>query len=336
MLNKIKNLFPLIRQKPVLIIIFVVILVALIIPFKKPAKKQFENLPEIHLQALNPSLKPATAFSEISTDQPIKQIAVYQISPPTQDQLNNLFNPIVREFNFSNLPENIEINKTPHLFWNNAPNFLTVNLQSGTFTLDLHPPVASTSTATIEVDALNFARNWLLKYNLITEEANYKSARLTDQIGDADNRAGLQNFQLYFYPTVNNLSIFTPNSIDAPISVIITPQGDIYSVYYRLPAVLFTDIKSIKTVNYPVLSSAQIDQAIKDKKPTIARLTFSDGRYVPSTANIKTINYQQIVLGYSNEIANGFLLPVFQLTGIAALEDGSTVNVTAYLPALAN
>lgn len=336
MLEKLKSFYQFLRQKPVLLIVLFVIIVLLIIPFKKKSQPPPENLSDIHLEALNPSLKPTATFDQIALKQPEKQIVVYQIPAPSQDQLTNLFNPIAREFNFSNSPENININKTPSLFWNNAPNFLTVNLQSSSFTLDYHPQSASSSAKLAEIDAINIAKNWLLKYQLIFEDAKSESSAIEDKLGDSYPEGAAPNYQIYFYPTLNNLPIFTPNSIDAPISVIITPQGNIYSVYYRLPAILFTNLQSLKTSNHSILSSAQINQAIKDKNPIITRLTFSDGKFAPSTSNLKTVNYTQITLGYSNEITNNQILPIFQLTGTGTLDNGATVTVTAYLPALAD
>ena len=325
MLDKLKQFNQWLRHRPIFLVILFVIIALLIIPFNRSNKKTAET----------PSSAPETTFDQLSLNQMVQKVDVYQISSPTQDQLGNLFNPIAQEFNFPNAPQKIDINKIPSLFWNNSPNFLTVNLLSGSFTLDLHPQISASLSNLAEIDAVNIAKNWLLKNKLITENAQFQALPIEDKIGDLYKGPLAQDWQIFFYPTLDNLPIFTPNSIDAPISVIITSQGNLYSVYYRLPSILFTDSNSVKTVGHPILSSDQIQQAIKNKQPTITRITFTNGRFASSTTNLKAVNYNKIVLGYANEATNGQLPPLFQLTGSAQLDSGETVTVTAYLPALA-
>lgn len=335
MFDKLKQFNQWLRQKPIFLVVIFVVLALLIIPFGKTKKKTAETPSTIRLKALNPSSAPETTFDQLSLNRMVKKIDVYQISSPSQNQIDHLFNPIVQEFNFSKAPEKIDINQVPNLFWNNAPNFLTVNLQSGAFTLDFHPRSMAAGSKLAEIDAANIAKNWLIKYQLIAENTQFQAAPIEDKIGDSYQDSSRPNWQIYFYPTLNDLPIFTPNSVDAPISVIVTSQGNLYSVYYRLPPVLFTKAQIVKTANRSILSNDQVQQAIKDKKPTITRIAFPNGRFASSNTNLKIVNYNKIVLGYSNEITNSQLLPIFQLTGTAQLDSGEIVTVTAYLPALA-
>jgi len=138
-----------------------------------------------------------------------------------------------------------------------------------------------------------------------------------------------------FAPTLNNLPIFTTDSLDEPVSVTINQSGNIMTLYYRLPALFFTQDPRPASSQKPVLSLKQINQQIADKKPVITQVNFSDGRFAPSTANLNNLTYQKITLGYSNDFSLGYFLPVFQLKGAAKLDGGENVEVTSYLPALA-
>lgn len=326
------------RKKLVIAITLgVLIIILLLLPSKTP--KTTEPLPpQINIPAFNPNVNP-TAEADLPPETQPKTVAVFEPVKWDRSQFMEFFDPIATDLKFSGLPEDITIDKIPHLFWQNSPSFLTVNLTTGGFNLDLHfPDLAASSDQVPETDALLFTQNWLSQYNLTTADTQHQTRYFTNvnnELVPTSDPSLAQVYLFSFTPAINNLPIFTTDSFDAPITVTVDKYGNIVSIYYRLPTLFFAQKQEVASQQKPVLTLKQINQAIADKQPVITAVNFSDGNFAPSTANLNHLSYNQITLGYSNDFSLGYFLPVFQLTGTATLDGGESVIVTAYLPALA-
>jgi hypothetical protein len=334
MLNQLKT-----RKKLVVAVILGIVIVILI---ALPAKKSTPGTPsqptQINIPALNPSIKPE-AKTQLETIPEIKTVTVFESVKFTEEQILSFFNPIANEFKFSTNQEKIDIDRALHFYWESPPNFLTVNINTAAFTLDLHQPIASGSSRVSEIDALLFAQNWLQGKKLIDENIKVKTEYFQDSFNELVPISGSVPVDIYlfsFYPTINNLPIFTTRSYDAPITVTINKYGNIVSLYYRLPSLFFANQPKLKQVQKTILSAKQIQEKISNKEATIFSVTDADGKFVASTENLNNLTYRKVTLGYSNDFSLGYFLPVFQLMGEATLDNGDRVNVTAYLPALAD
>ena len=87
--------------------------------------------------------------------------------------------------------------------------------------------------------------------------------------------------------------------------------------------------------DYKLKTAAQVEETIKNNQAVIVSSQLESGKWQTSTAKIKQVNYRKSVLGYSAEPQNSLIVPVLQLQGTATLDDGTTTQITAYLPALA-
>lgn len=326
------------RKKLVLAIILGLLIVILVmLPGAK--KKTAEPNPneQIKIPALNQDINPQPSVA-IKTLLQIKQVRVFEPLKFSRDQIADFFDPIADELNFPNNPQTINIDQIPHLYWENSPNSFAVDLITGSFSLDLKKDAASSSKVS-ETDALLFAKNWLINHRMISNETIYETSYFQDinyELSVTDNPDQADVYTFYFFPTINNLPIFITDSFDPPISVTVNKFGKITSISYRLPALFFANKPELKQSQKQILSTKQIEEKINNKQAVIFSVTDTDGTFISSTENLNNLTYQKIELGYSNDFSLGYFLPMFQLTGIATLDTGETVTVTAYLPALAD
>lgn len=345
MLSKIKSIFtglPQSKKRLVLALIILLIITLLFFISKPPptTDQQFGTLPQPSITSFSEFLKPLESTSDAPSLPADKTtIAVYQLPTPSNFELQDFLNPIATEFNFTQPAEETTFNSTPHLLWNIGPNYLALNLQTGQFYLKLKPQLSSGSTNIIESDAFQIANRWLINHQLLPSNSSYKATylkaydsqfELTPDAGAADI------YQFHFFPTINNLPIFSTQLQDSPVTVAVTNQGNIIEIDYQLPTLFYSDYlknNSLQASTYPLKTQAQLSQEITQGLPIIASSQLSPGKYPASTTNIKKASYEQITLGYQADPNQNLLLPVFQLKGTAVLEDGITTQITAYLPA---
>lgn len=325
------------RKKLVLAIILGLLIVILaILPGAK--KKTVEPNPnkQIKIPAFNQNINPQPSAA-IKTLLQIKQVQVFEPLKFNQGQIADLFYPIADELKFPNNPQTINIDQAPHLYWENSPNSFAVDLITNSFSLNLKKNVSSSGQVS-ETDALLFAKNWLINHRMISNETAYETSYLQDinyELSVTDNPDQADAYMFSFFPTINNLPIFITDSFDPPISVTVNKFGNITSISYRLPALFFANQPELKQTQKPILTTKQIETKINNKEAVIFSAIDADNMFIPSTKNLNNLTYTKIELGYSNDFSLGYFLPMFRLTGTGTLDDGSTVAVTAYLPALA-
>ncbi len=345
MLARIQPLIAIFRRRPILSLFVFIGLIAFILLLKirsasnqpSPAEQIFGDLPEINLpstQFAPPSSTPQTTNLPQTT---LKTAPVYQLPQPSEEVLLQFFQPISQEQGFTNKPLSITLNQTPHLMWQNDKNFLTLNLSSGQFTLDLHPQsVEPPSFIISEQKAISIIKDWLTSHNLLQAGFDSTVKKFTthfNEFAPAQPNDPITAYQISITPKINHLPLTSPDPFEAPISAIVDTAGNIISLYYRLPALTFSP--DLSSSFYPLLTNQQINAAIKANQPSIQTISYANGQLAPTTSTISNLSYSSISLGYSPDSKSNYLQPIFILTGTATLEDGTTVQVTAYLSAIA-
>ena len=334
------------NKKRLLIILGLVILSLIIFLLAKKPKT-----PSPAPAAAIPSYRPfystlprtVTAPSPAGLDQ-TKKVTVYSFSPLTIEAVKQFFAPVVANLGFSAPPTPTTMNSSPRLIWTNQSAYFDVDLQTGQF--HAKPPTKTffgDSTVT-ESQALELAKNWLQQYQLLDTAANYEVTYLQNSGYELEETSTVSSapfaYRFYFSPEINHLPIFTASSVKAAIIIDVARQGYLFQINYQLPALFYssylTSPNQLQFQERTIKNSQQITQAINANQATIVSSKNTVGNFAPSNQTIIKANYQQTKLGYQASPVNNQFIPVFQLSGTAALDDGSTVNVTAYLPALAN
>jgi hypothetical protein len=334
-------------NKKRLFIILGLVILSLIIFLLAKKPKTPSPAPTVAIPSYHPfysSLpKTVTAPSPAGLDQ-TKKVAVYSFSPLTIEAVKQFFAPIVANLGFSAPPAPTTLNSSPHLVWANQSAYFDVDLQTGQF---IAKPLTKTffadSTVT-ESQALDLAKNWLQQYQLLDTDANYEVAYLQNsgyelEESPTDFHSPFA-YRFYFSPEINHLPIFTASSAKSTIIIDVARQGYIFQINYQLPALFYssylTSPNQLQFQERTIKNSQQITQAINTHQATIVSSKTTEGNFAPSNQTIAKVNYQQTKLGYQTSPVNDQFIPVFQLTGTATLNNGSTVKVTAYLPALAD
>lgn len=286
--------------------------------------------------------QPTTSFKDLfssTTSQP-KTVPVAQVNAPSKDSLQNFFQPIANDLK---LGTSATITPSSELQWINGSDYLKVNQQSGQFNLKIHSQNPNTQNPINEIDAVSIAKNWLEKYQLIAPETPYK----TSYLESSDNELQPVNeftpgvyFQFNFSPTINKFPIFSSYQNPSPIIVVVTNQGEIFYISYQLPAIFYHDYlngpSSLSSAQIPIKSPQEVGEEIKKGLAVITAIATSSGQSLSTDSQIKTVDYQSINLGFKFESAQSSFLPIFQLLGTGTLEDSTTVQVTAYLSAIAD
>lgn len=287
--------------------------------------------------------KTITAPSPTNLDQPQK-VAVYSLSPLTIDAVKQFFAPIVANLGFSAPPAPTTLNSSPHLIWTNQSAYFDVDLKTGQFNAKPLTKTFFADSSVTESQALDLAKNWLQQYKLLDTGANYEVTYLQNSGYELEESPTDFHdpfaYRFYFSPEINHLPIFTASSAKSTIIIDVASKGYIFQINYRLPALFYssylTSPDQLKSQEYSIKNSQQITAAINTHQAVIVSSKTTAGNFAPSNQTIIKVNYQQTKLGYQTSPVNDQFIPVFQLTGTATLNNGSTVNVTAYLPALAD
>ena len=273
-----------------------------------------------------------------------QKIPVYTFTPPTSEAVKQFFAPIVANLGFPGPPIQTSLNSTPHFIWTNQSAYFDVDLETGRFHAKPLPKTFFADSTVTQSQALDLAKNWLQQYQLLDTAAGYEVAYLQNSGSELEettvNPLNPSAYRFYFSPEINRLPVFTASPAKSTVVIDIARQGYIFQINYQLPALFYsaylTSPNSLSSQQQTIKNSQQITQAVNANQAVIVSAKTLAGNFAPGNQPIIKVNYQQTTLGYQlNPIDNQFI-PVFQLTGTAALDDGSTVNVTAYLPALAD
>lgn len=288
--------------------------------------------------------KTVTAPSPSDFNLPQK-IAVYTFSPLTIEAVKQFFAPIVTNLGFSAPPTQTTLNSSPHLIWTNQSAYFDVDLKTGQFNAKPLTKTFFADSAITESQALDLAKNWLQQYQLLDTAANYEVTFLQNsgyelEESPTDSRSPFA-YRFYFSPEINHLPIFTASPAKSTVIIDIASKGYIFQINYQLPALFYsshlTSPDQLQSQQQTIKNSQQITQAVNANQAVIVSAKTTAGNFAPSNQTIVKADYQQTKLGYQANPVNNQFVPVFQLTGTAVLDDGSTVvNVTAYLPALAD
>lgn len=334
-------------NKKYLFILFILVILSLIIFLLAKKPKPSSPAPTAATPSYQPfysSLpKTVTAPSPANLDQ-AQKIAVYTFPPLTIEIVQQFFAPIVTNLGFSAPPTQTTMNSSPRLIWTNQSAYFDVDLKTGQFhAKPLTKTFFGDSTVT-ESQALDLAKNWLQQYKLLDTAANYEVAYLQNsgyelEESPTDFRDPFA-YRFYFSPEINRFPIFTASLAKSTVVIDIARQGYIFQINYQLPTLFYssylTSPNQLKSQEYSIKNSQQITESVNANQATIVSAKTTAGNFAPSNRPIIKANYQQTKLGYQSNPVNDQFIPVFQLTGTAALDDGSTVNITAYLPALAD
>lgn len=336
------------NKKRLFIILGLVVLLVIVIIFvfmKKPQSSSpapITTAPSYH-PFYSSAPKTVTAPSPSDFNLPQK-IAVYSFSPLTIETIKQFFAPIVTNLGFSAPPTPTTLNSSPHLVWTNQSAYFDVDLQTGQFYAKPPTKTFFADSSVTESQALDLAKNWLQQYKLLDTAANYEVAYLQNsgyelEESPTDSHSPFA-YRFYFSPEINHFPIFTASPAKSTVVIDIARQGYIFQINYQLPALFYssylTSPDQLQLQEYAVKNSQQITQSINANQATIVSSKTTEGNFAPSNQTIVKANYQQTKLGYQAKPVNNQFIPVFQLSGTAALDNGSTVNVTAYLPALAD
>ncbi len=280
--------------------------------------------------------QPEIGFQKL-TQELEKTITAYQLPSSSQENLTGFFTPIIDDLKLT-LDTSAE---TDYFTWNNEDAYLMANKTTGQFVVKIQPRVLTKGIDVNETDAQTVAKNWLIKYQLIDPGIDYRMSYLEagDELRPTSTKTPGGFYQFYFLPKLDHYPLFANNSDLGPISVIVTNQGEVFYVNYQLPVLFYGQYlkqpKAAAGKDYKLKTAAQVEAAIKNNQAVIVSSQLESGEWQTSTAKIKQVSYQKSVLGYSAEPQNNLIAPVFQFQGTAVLDDGTTTQVTAYLPALA-
>lgn len=330
------------KKKLLFIFLAGFLLLLLIIP--KPRKKSVsipnQSFPLPSIQPFSISL-PINSMAENLQYNKLKTAVVYQTTTPAADELISFFSKLRQDFNLANDPTTTSINSVSHFVWIGQSGYLDVNSHTGQFNFK-PATVGKTTTIINRIQALDIAKNFLLKYRFLSSFDKYEIFYLKSsgyQLQSVAESANPDIFRFYFYPEINQLPTYSINYEPSPIMIDIDNSGDIFQINYQLPVLTMMQLSAsqhtLKTTTHSIKSETQIASEIKNNQPIITSVQISSGTYAASTAVFKNINYQQIALGYQFDSGLNQLTPVFRLQGTGTIEDGTNMTVTAYLPALA-
>lgn len=340
-----------IKPKKLLIIfllIFVLLtVVAVLINRPSPSPKTGSYPRPSYQPFFTQTTQPEIDFKELSKqDLPANTAEVITIPNYTKEQIVVFFQPIIKAYQLSAVTDESEAQE--YLVWTNQTDSLQVNAATAQFSFK-HSQVPSNSTNYInEVDALNLAKNWLNQYKLIPEGTSYQTTYLKStgyELEPISETGPGVYFEFNFFPKLAQFPIWpTYEQSLSPVSIIVTNQGEIFYVSYQLPAIFYSqfiqsnqDLNRLQTSKQLLKTPPQINQAINSNQATITLSETAPGVPQSSISSLQKVNYSQPILGYQFVTLNQLnqFLPVFQLQGTATLDSGETVNVIAYLPALA-
>lgn len=327
------------KKKLVLIaaaIILTLTLILLILP--KTQTPSSVALPQSSIKPYyTAASSPAVNFNQLSSFLPAKALPIFIVPMPDQNQLIRFFQPIADGLKLQVNPKTIIINSVSFLSWADPNSYLNVNLETGQFSLKLGLSSAVKTADINEIDALNVARTWLEKSNLISSESSSVTSYLDKKGQELSPQASPSPgsyFQFDFTPKFNNQPVFsTLEHSFSPVTIIVSNQGQIFYVNFQLP-VLSLDSDSLNSQVIKLKTLAQINQEVAANKPIITLAESQPGIYQAGLGQPKNINYQQIIPGYQfvrRENQNLFL-PILQLKGTADLDNKQQVYLTAFLP----
>jgi len=348
MLEKIK---PILQQlfsskKRLIIVLGLLILVVIVlsISFKPtlPSEQPSEALPQPSFSPYSKTLKPQKSTSKIPNQSIDETILVYQLPSFSNIDLQAHINPIANQLDFTNPPEEKTYNSIPHLLWSIGSNYLDTNLTTNQFYLKYTTFVSPGTPDINEATALQIAKTFLTKHNLISPDTPHQTQYFEIggyQLDPTSDASAADFYEFHFYPTLNSFTLYSTDLNSSPVIISITKKGEIFELDYKLPVIFYstylTDPNSLTTSTHPLKTQSQLNDEIKQGLPIITNSELEPGIPAPSYINPKKITYHQINLAYQAEPNQNLLLPVFQLQGTAELEDGTTAQITAYLPAIA-
>lgn len=271
-----------------------------------------------------------------------QKIAVYTFSPLTNEAVKQFFAPLAANLGFTDPPTPTTLNSSPHLLWTNQSAYLDVDLQTGQFHAKPLTKTFFSASSFTQSQALEFAKSWLLQNRLLDTVANPETTYLQNSGYELEETSTIPPdpfaYRFYFSPTINSLPFFTGSAAKSPIIIDIARQGYIFQINYQLPAPFYssylTSPNQIQSQQQTIKNSQQITAAINTHQAIIVSSKTLEGNFAPSNQPITQVYYQQTTLGYQTNPVNNQFIPIFQLTGAGTLDNGSTVNITAYLPAL--
>lgn len=340
------NKFHLLSKRSKLVVVSVVLLLTVsLISLLSPSPNPLSNPP-------TPSLTPYLTTQSSSpqsvsgfSNAPLPQSAiVYPVATPTRSNIETFFSPLISDYQFSSPPTTTTLDSASHLVWSLGSSLLDVNLNNSSF---IFKPFASENHATKPIVdqplALKIAQDWLSQYQLMSPASPslvqyLKALSPGEELTVSTNFASPDVFRYYFTPTLNQLPLFAHDYQPAPIIVDITNKGDVYQVIYNLPALFYSEsLSKLPAGLSPSLlkTADQVEAEIASGQPIITAVLLAENQYSPSHVGVSSVSYQTIVLGYQSLPNQGFLTPVFQLSGTGTTANGQAVKITAYLPALA-
>jgi len=339
---KLKQLFT--SKKRLIIILGLIFFIVIILSiFSKPAPlpdQPSEAFPQPSFSPYSKTFKPQKSTLKTATPSLDKTVSVYQLPSSSNIDFQSHINPIASQLDFVNPPEQRTYDSIPHLLWAADSNYLNLNLNTGQFYLRYTPPTPPTTPDLNESEALQIAQQFLTQHRLIADNTPHKTKylQINDyEIDSVQNSIDADFYEFHFYPTLNTLPIYSTSNNDSPIIITITKKGQIFELDYQIPVTFYftylTNPDSLTTSTHTIKNQQQLNQAINQNLPVIIKSELEPDIPADPSVSPKTITYHQITLGYQASPNQNQLLPIFQLQGTAILDDGTTTQITAYLPA---
>jgi len=348
MFEKIK---PILQQlfsskKRLIIILSLLLIIAIILSISSkptpPSEPSPDALPQPSFSPYSKTFKSQKSTSETPTLSIDKTILVYQLPSFSSLDLQTHLNPIANQLDFTHPPEEKTYNSIPHLLWSIGSNYLDANLTTSQFYLRYGTLVSPGTPDITETTALQIAKTFLTKHNLINHDTPHQTQYLEIagyQVESTSNPSAADFYEFHFYPTLNSFPLYSTDFKDSPIIISITKKGEIFELNYNLPTIFYsaylTNPNSLTTSTHPLKTQSQLNDEINQGLPIITNSELEPGIPAAPYINPKKITYHQINLAYQASPNQKLLLPIFQLQGTAELEDGTTSQITAYLPAIA-